>query len=322
MRTAVWRIAPFLAFAVLLAGCFDRRDGPVESDPDAETGTLEPELMPLVSDSLESPVRMALTRSGRLLVSDARQRMIFRVDPVSLRPDQGLQVDGEPSAVGLMGKRIFVGNVTRRTIEVYASQGGSLRRSFGRDAVEYPMDLAVDEILGLVFVVDGGAKEIKVFDVRGRLRGTLSGPGLGIDRLQAPTAIAVDETAQEVFVSDYGDPTGRAAVKVFDYDGNFLSEISGAGSCGSLGCSGGFSRPQGIALDDQGRVYVADALLAEVLVFERATGNRVQTLGGRSVGPPFLRIPLDLAIDQAGDLFVTSNRTASIELYRGVGASP
>jgi DNA-binding beta-propeller fold protein YncE len=308
-----------LCLGLLFAyGCWGDQRAPAEGDLAAEA--FEPQFAALTADSMASPVRLATTPRGRLLVSDARRGMILSVDPVTLRADQGFQVEGRPLAIGLIGKRVFVGNVSKRTIEVYDAHGGSLQRSFGPGAVEHPTDLAVDDVLGLIFVLDGGTKQVKVFDTRGVSRGTISGPGTGAEWLQVPTAIAVDRVAREVLISDYGTPGDQAAVKIFDYDGNYLTEISGAGDCGMMGCTGGFSRPQGLEVDGQGRVYLVDALLAQVLVFDRGTLELVNTLGGRS-GSPGLRVPLDVTIGIDGDLFVTSNRTRTVEVFYG-GANP
>jgi hypothetical protein len=305
--------------ALFIYGCWSEREAPVEAG--APTGEVEPRFSVLAVDAMESPVRLALTPRGRLLVSDARRAMILAVDPLTLRAEEGFSVHGVPLGIGLLGKRVFVGNASKRTIEVYSAQGGSYQRSFGTGAVEYPNDLAVDEVLGLVFVVDGGTKEVKVFDSRGRLRGTISGPGVGGERFQSPIAIAVDRVRGEVLVSDYGSPTGHAAVKIFAYDGTFLAEISGQGTCGMMGCTGGFSRPQGLAVDDLGRIFVADVLLAKVLVFDRETLEQVSELGG-GAGDPTLFVPLDVAVDTDGDVFVTSNRTRSVEVFPNGAGQP
>ena len=88
------------------------------------------------------------------------------------------------------------------------------------------------------------------------------------------------------------------------------------GVCGWFGgCSGGFSRPQGIAFDENDRIYVVDAFQALIFVYDRATLAPVATLGGPGAG---LRVPMDLVID-GGDIFVTSTRTASVEALRGAG---
>jgi DNA-binding beta-propeller fold protein YncE len=186
-----------------------------------------------------------------------------------------------------------------------------------------PTDLAVDERERLVFVLDAGAMDVKVFTYQGRLQQVFSGPGAGPGLLLNPTGIAVDPLRGEILVSEFGDSDGGdAAIEIFDYAGNAVDQISGAGRCGFFGCSGGFSRPQGVAVDAAGQIYLADMLLAQVLIFDRATKKIVNTLGGRDAGPPELRVPLDVALGAGGDVFVTSNRTGSVEVFRSGGTQP
>jgi DNA-binding beta-propeller fold protein YncE len=297
------------------SGCRDEGNVVTVEDEDL---LLDPWFPSAPAEALASPLRLTITKRGRLVVSDSEHGTVLLVDPVSLQPEQALEIQGKPMGVALLGKRLFVGNATTRTIEVYHAQGGELMRSFGANAVEYPSDLAVDDVLGLVFAVDGATREVKVFDVRGAPRGTISGPGATPDRLRSPTAVAVDPVRGEVYISDYGDDGGYASVKIFDYAGNFIDEISGAGSCGMLGCNGGFSRPQGLVVDGQGKIYFADAVLAQVLVYDRATLERVEALGSRAAG---IRLPLDVAVGEAGEVYVTSNRTRSVEMLTS-GGSP
>jgi DNA-binding beta-propeller fold protein YncE len=300
-----------LSGILFASACHDQR--PISTE--AQLADEEPQFSVIGVEAMRSPIRMALTKREQLLVSDSKSEMILLVDPQTLQATQGLEVEGKPLAVGLLGMRVFVGNVSKRTIEVYSARGGSLQRSFGWGAVGYPIDLAVDDVLGLIFVVDGAARAVKVFDVQGRPRGTISGPGLGIDRLQAPTGIAIDRTRGEVLVSDYGDPGEHASVKIYAYDGSFLAEISGAGTCGMMGCSGGFSRPQGLAVDAQGTIYVADAVLAQVMAYDRETLELLEVIGSRAAG---LRLPLDVVVSSGGELYVTSNRTQTVEVFQGV----
>lgn len=305
-----------LGVALLAAACVDlppvgQHDEPLAGPEDP----VEPSFSRPFDTSLlrlQSPVRMVVTPSGGLLVSDSRSRVVLRVNAATLQPDQALLLDGKPLGVGLWGARVFVGNADAGTVDVYGSDG-TWKYSFGSGVVPYPTDLAIDHQMGLVFVVAGGAREVKRFTLDGGDRGTLAGPGPDRAGLRAPTGIAVDENRREVLVSDYGEPGVGAAVKIFDYDGNFLVEISGEGTCGMLGCSDGFSRPQGIAVDGDGRVYVADALLGRVLVFDRATGQPLPDVGAHVADGGTLRVPLDVVLGKDGQLIVTSNGTASIE---------
>jgi hypothetical protein len=74
-------------------------------------------------------------------------------------------------------------------------------------------------------------------------------------------------------------------------------------------------------VDDLGRIFVADVLLAKVLVFDRETLEQVGELGG-GAGDPTLFVPLDVAVDTDGDVFVTSNRTRSVEVFPNGAGQP
>ncbi len=303
-----------LIVALALAGCeYDR----VPASPAAPQ--LQPALRGAPRPSLVSPLRLAVTPGARtILTSDPQSDLVVELDAGSLTPVGAIRLRGKPLAVGLAGGRIFVGNATTRTIDVLRGNG-RLAYSFGRDAVGYPADLDVDANQGLLFVVDGLARDVKVFTVDGSMRRAIGGSGA----FRAPVAIALDTARREVLVSDYGNPDGgvAAAVKIYTYDGQYITEISGRGRCGSLGCSGGFSRPQGLTVA-QDRVFLADGLLAAVLVFDRTTLSPVGTLGGRLVGPPYLRLPTDVVVGRNGDLFVASSLTGRVEVFRGAAAAP
>ncbi len=308
VRLACLAVALFSAY-----GCWDEREqGPTAADPDLGKTRLN-----LVSiGSFKSPLRLALTHDSRVLVTDSRLRMVLAIDPVTLTPQQGFKVAGKPLGVAASRRYIFVGNATKNTVEMFDAKKGTFRGSFGRGAVNNPVDLDVDERAKKVFVLDGTAGEVKVFDTRGRFEGTIAGPGVGPNLLTTPMGLTVDPLQGEVLVSDWGSDGGDASVKIFGIDGTFIDEISGAGSCGLLGCSGGFSRPQGLAVDAQGRVYIADALLAQVVIFDRATKKQVGTLGAR----PVLRVPTDVLVDENADVYVASNMNRKVEMFAGGAA--
>ena len=106
-------------------------------------------------------------------------------------------------------------------------------------------------------------------------------------------------------------------MKIFGYDGTLRAEISGGGPCDGSGCADGFSRPQGLAVGQDGRIYVADALLATVLVFDRGTLAAAGRIGDRS----FIRLPTDVVVGAEGDLFIVGNMSRNIRVVRR-GAAP
>ncbi len=192
---------------------------------------------------------------------------------------------------------IFVGNETRRTVEVFSALG-QREYTFGTGVVGQPADLAIDSERGLVFVVDGHAGVVKVFDVDGVLQRT-------IGDFDAPTGIALDPTRREVFVSDYGAGGSDARIHIRDYEGTVAGTIVGE-----------FSRPQGIAVGDRGRIYVTDAVVAQVLVFDRATVTAVARLGSGDPSVSDLRLPTDVVVDaQSGTVFVVSNMTGTVVAF-------
>jgi len=277
----------------------------------------EPELPLFVGDGIGSPTRAVLTPEGRLLVTDARLRMILRVDPASLQPDQGLQLRTKPTAVGLLGARIYVGSPDQQTVEIFAARGGRALGNFGVGAVGYAMAIAVEPTRQLVYVLDGQSRQVKVFSAAGGLVSSFGGPGPDVSQFLTPTGIAVDTARQEILVSDYGSPpTVKAAVKIFGYDGVYKDVISGAGKCGMISCSGGFSRPQGLGVTVAGRIFLTDAVLGQVLVYDRATKALLRTVGSY----PMLHLPVDAVIGRQGDLFVVSNLTSRIVRFAGEAA--
>jgi DNA-binding beta-propeller fold protein YncE len=256
---------------------------------------------------MQSPVRIAQGKKGRLYVSDYLTETIIELEagPGAVYAAAAFTVPGKPLAVAwARGNRLLVGNSTTKSVDVYQATSGRWLYSLGgQGSVSDPSDIAIDAKRKYAFVVDGDAGVVKVFDLkRGFLVRTISGPGPGPSYLQNPTGIAVDETRQQVLVADYGDPDqpdSPPAVKVFSYDGTHVQTI--AGKSGMLGAR--FSRPQGLAVAGSGRIFLVDALAGEILVLDRETGSVLATLGRRGSGP--------------GELRRTTIRTVQLALDRG-----
>lgn len=257
-----------------------------------------------------SPVRLS-GGEGALVVSDYRARAVFMVNKQGPRALRSFAIDGAPLAVAWFQGLVYVGNETTGSIEVYTPAGKFLSYLGERGQVKSPNDMAIDEESGKVFVVDGRDRSLKVFDRDGGMTQTITSQAL-----VNPTGIVLDAARGEVFVSDYGDPALKypAQVLVFDYAGNLLRSLPGR--------TAGFSRPQGMALDD-GHVFLADGLIGKVLVLDSSTGAVVKTLGSFGAGPGQLMLPLDVVIDPSTkDVYVTNNRPGRIERFPEGGLLP
>lgn len=259
---------------------------------------------------LHSPIRLTMTPGGNLLVSDYQLSMIVTVDHKSLKATRWFPVQGRPLGVAYARGHIYVGNTSKKCVEVYARGGKKLYPLNG--VIKQPTDIVIDEKLGLVFVVDGTQKKVNVFNLKGKF--IRSFPGLDPDNLINPTGIAVNPTNKEVLISDYGDMKKYIypRIQIFDYNGNLLDTIPG--KKGMFGMR--FSRPQGLAVDESGHVFMLDCYSGEIMVFNRYNGNTLKTIAGYGTDPGQLRLPLDIVINPSSkDLYVTNNRSATIEIF-------
>lgn len=258
---------------------------------------------------MHSPIRLTMTPEGNLLVSDYQLGMIVTVDHKSLNATRWFPVQGKPLGVAYARGHIYVGNASKKCVEVYAPGGKKLYQLNGE--IKQPTDIAIDEKKGLVFVVDAEQKNVNVFNLKGGF--ILSFPAAA-NNLVNPTGITLGPAAGEVFVSDYGDLkiSVYPRIQIFDYSGSLLDTING--KKGMFGVR--FSRPQGLAVDDSGHVFMVDCYSGEIMIFDRYSGQTLKTMAGYGTDPGQLRLPLDIVINPTSkDIYVTNNRAAAIEIF-------
>ena len=190
------------------------------------------------------------------------------------------------------------------------------RRGNGPGHFYEPSSIAVDP-LGNVFVADTGNDRLQKFDERGRYKTEVGGFGWEPGQFNQPSGVATGKGGLEIYVADsrnsriqvfsshlrlLGIVGGRDAdgsivlgtlsgiavtesgeLMVNDLDADQLIQISTYDledrSFGGFGYgAGNLSRPQAIAVDGEGRFYVADQENHRVAVFDRF-GNYVGEIG-------------------------------------------
>ncbi|HSM04537.1 MAG TPA: NHL repeat-containing protein [Longimicrobiales bacterium] len=313
--------AGLLAAGLVLATCTDDQpfglDGTGDGSGTGEEVPLDsgPSLPSMWVENMRSPLRIAAV-SDALLVTDSRRQLVVQLNPRTMDHRAAIYIDGKPLGVAYLSPHVFVGNAKRQTVEIYEGRGGRRVGDFRAGRIGYPSDIAVDFDNARVLVVDGRDKVVKVFTPTGRQIFTIGGPGGGA--LFNPIGVAVDSARREILVSDYGDLSagGEASVVIYGLDGEYRTRISGAGRCDSGMCVDGFSRPQGLAVGHDGRIYVADALLGKVLVYDRESLSWAGEIGDRENTP----FPTDVAVGDDGDLYIVINRTQEVRALRGATA--
>jgi len=129
---------------------------------------------------------------------------------------------------------------------------GKLVRQFGtygrgRGQFAYPNGISVDSD-GNIYVADTNSARIQVFNNKGKFL-TLFKPGTGTNiEITHPVGIDATRPDEILVVESFGHE-----VQAYDSEGNFLYKF------GSFGLGDGqFRYPQGIAVANDGRVYIAD----------------------------------------------------------------
>jgi outer membrane protein assembly factor BamB len=288
--------------------------------------------------TIQNPRRITEGPVGQLLVSD-RRGWIVAVDQANLEPVWGFQLpqEGAPFGVAAWNQLVFVGNTETKNVEVYRllePNGGTTTLNFeynlgdiaagAMGSIRNPISISIARKAGLVFVLDGDDKKVKIFASDGPLINAFE-PRDSAGELLSPVSLVVDETRQEVLVGDYGDPSGSSRAKtparilIYDYAGSLLFQIKGDNS---THWSTQFARVQGMATSADGRIFVADPLGSRILVLDRVSGALVTELGQQGRQPGQLMLPLDVVLDQkTGDLFITNNQGARrVEVLRGAGS--
>jgi len=258
----------------------------------------------------KSPVRICQGPGGFLLVSDYKAKAIIFFDQKNNKVKRGFAIKGHPLGIAFYKNNIYIGNKTNKRVEVY-SLSGIKKRSF-HSAVKKPNDIVIDKESKRLYVTDTTRKNIKVFDLEGKLLFTI------LDHLYSPTGIAFDEVNGLLYVSDYGDRANYIypSITIFNGEGEYEGTISGKqGMFGNR-----FSRPQGLAIGDNGYIFMVDCYSAEIMVFNGPGGVLVKTIGGYGTTSGKLRLPLDIVLNErTKDFFITNNGMASVQIFRDGG---
>jgi sugar lactone lactonase YvrE len=156
---------------------------------------------------------------------------------------------------------------------------GNLLKSFGAGQIAWPHGIYVDadenvwvaDAVGYVPVPEGWGHVIYKYSPDGELLMTLGRKGVagdGKDTLRKPNDIVVAPDGS-IFVADghasgRGEPANNRIVK-YAPDGTYLMEFGVAGTG-----PGELNEPHAIAMDSQGRLFVADRANSRIQLFDQA----------------------------------------------------
>jgi peptidylamidoglycolate lyase len=189
------------------------------------------------------------------------------------------------------GEEIALETIASPTVLVFESRTGEVIGQWGANAFVMPHGLTIDDEDN-VWLTDVGLHQVFKLGPNGGLLMTLGERGIPGDdssHFNMPTDVAIADDGS-FYVSD-GYMNSRVAK--FAADGTFIT------SWGSKGMEAGqFDVPHSLALDAQGRVYVADRGNARIQIFDE-TGQFVEEWKDSSLGRPWA-----VRVESTGNIFV------------------
>jgi DNA-binding beta-propeller fold protein YncE len=169
-----------------------------------------------------------------------------------------------------------------------------------------PSGVAVSPSGDRIYVTQSeGSRVAAVFDAAGTKLGTMAPPeATGTDH--APVYVAVDPLTSEVYVSD----RLAGAIYIYDRDGVYQRTFTLAQPRPGW-------QPLGLTFDAKGNLYVTDLSgpYQKVLEIDRAAAV-VRTLGENDK----LSFPNGVAVDGAGDVYVSDSNNGRLLMYGADGA--
>lgn len=267
-----------------------------------------------LTEELRAPARIAVAPDDSVLVTDPRNGHIARFDALGnllgtwAIPGVPVGVAAHPDG------RIFVSLRDETKVAIYDSAFNFLEYLGATDplvAFVGPTDIDIAADSGRIYVVDADGDKIYGFGPDGSLALILGSRGPWRGQFIYPSAIAIDENRNRLIVADHD----KWSIQAFTTGGVFLQQFGDRLTSGAGVTEGWMPRPQGLAVDADGNMYVTDALMSTVRVFDPA-GAELGKVVEYGYAPGSLRVPCDLDLSHDGSrLYVVSSNSSSVEVY-------
>lgn len=231
-----------------------------------------PQLQPLGKlRSSDSPTTgIAVDNAGNLFLSKARLNTLSKFDIYgrNLQRFTPVKIGEGGLAVAPMGDVVYV--AAGKSVLIFNADTGAEIGPLGTAEKEFGWvaNVALDG-RGYIYVADSGERSVRVYDQQGTFQFEFAGPGETPGQLGLLSAMAINRSMGAVWVADNlakGENPGPK-ILVYDLDGQFLRELSGATDFGDKPV-GSFGA---ITFDSLGRVYILDDQNNEIRCFDPQT---------------------------------------------------
>jgi DNA-binding beta-propeller fold protein YncE len=267
------------------------------------------------SRTLIRPFAVTTDMQGRIFVGDAELHsvVVYNANGKYLGEWGTAGIGNLATPLALAADRsgnLYVSDTEQNRIVVFDPDGNFLNTFGGKDVLQFPAGIAINNELGRIYVTDSRAHSVIVFNMDGEQLFTIAGPfGEKEGGFFFPISIDIDEQGN-LWVVD----SMNFRIVNLDAEGNYIQ------NWGKLGNQlGQFSRPKGITLDKDGNVYVSDVAFSNIQIFDQQ-GNLLMFFGEAGGGPMGFSMPANLHFDQNNRLYVADQRNRRIKIFEYLGA--
>lgn len=213
----------------------------------------------------------------------------------------------QPHAIYSDGKgKVYITDTGLQVVHVFDFDQKKYRQVFRLpfSRLLSPVGVAVDE-KGQLYVSDSEINRILVFDAKGKFLRVIGQP----TDFSRVAGIALSPSNQLLYAVD----SGGHKIVAYDRDGQKRFEFGQRG-----GGEGQFNYPTHIAVDEQGRVLVADSLNFRIQIFS-AEGRFVTKFGrvGNMVGT--FSKPKGVTVDREGHIYVVDGLYDTVQVFNEKG---